>query len=897
MPLRALFAIVWLLMLPSALFSNWPGLLEGKGRSTVSGSSKQDASGSERGRPDLGAAARLDAAADERGPDGGKTDSGGKVDSDDSKPDSDKPWKIGDSHGPYEMVGFSTDEGTWITLDVHPDGGQLVFSLLGDLYLLPIAGGAARRITSGPAYDVQPRFSPDGRWIGFASDRNGTENLWICDLEGEQARAVSTEKEALVNSPAWSPDGDYLVGVKAWTDGGGFGGELWMWHRRGGSGIQLTKNAEVPQAADPVFGPEGRYLYFSKRSVGFRYESNVNQGLWQIGRFDRLNGQVVALTGEFGGAVAPALAPDGKRLVFARRVRAQTVLEVLDLESGRTERLAEGVTRDNMEGFCNHGVFPGFAWTADGRAVIASAEGKLWRWEVGGGARTAVPFNAEVEQRVTEALRFPHRLTDDQVRARIVRWPVEAPDGKRLVFSAIGHLYAMDLPAAAPQRLTELTELEYAPAFSPDGSALAFVTWSDARGGQLWNMPMVPGGAGKPRQLTTVPGQYANPSFSADGSKIVFIKSSGATLRDGDLGDELWHEIRWVSKDGGPTHYIVSTLSRGQNRRMARPTFSPDGERIFYVEDQEAEKPREPPKTILVSVNLGGADRRVHLRWKLAEEAALSPDGRWVLFNELHNAYLTALPAAGKETVEVALKEAALPLFQLTDEGGEWVAWADGGRTLTWIYGPVYHRLALEKAFPPPPKDEPEAETPQGSGENGLSLATASSAEAGKEDKKKKKVELPKSDAIEIVLNVARPRPSETVAYTGARIVTMRDDEVIERGTLVVENDRIVAVGSADAVAVPAGARTVDLAGRTIIPGLIDEHAHLHYATLDIFPERPWRYLANLAYGVTTTHDPSASTQEVFAQAEMVEAGRMVGPRIFSTGFILYGMDIPGKAV
>ena len=112
----------------------------------------------------------------------------------------------------------------------------------------------------------------------------------------------------------------------------------------------------------------------------------------------------------------------------------------------------------------------------------------------------------------------------------------------------------------------------------------------------------------------------------------------------------------------------------------------------------------------------------------------------------------------------------------------------------------------------------------------------------------------------------------------------MKGDEVVEDGTIVVENNRIKAVGPRASVTVPAGAKTVDVAGRTIIPGLIDEHAHLHYSTLDIFPQQPWKYAANLAYGVTTTHDPSASTHEAFGQSEMVEAGIMKGPRIFSTG-------------
>src|SRR5205823_5139004 len=85
--------------------------------------------------------------------------------------------------------------------------------------------------------------------------------------------------------------------------------------------------------------------------------------------------------------------------------------------------------------FGAHGVFPGFAWTPDGRAIVATAEGKIWRWDASTGARTAIPFTAAVEQRVTAALRFPHRLGGDSLRARILRWPVESPDGKRLVFS------------------------------------------------------------------------------------------------------------------------------------------------------------------------------------------------------------------------------------------------------------------------------------------------------------------------------------------------------------------------------------------------------------------------------------------------------------------------------
>src|SRR4030095_2334828 len=116
-------------------------------------------------------------------------------------------------------------------------------------------------------------------------------------------------------------------------------------------------------------------------------------------------------------------------------------------------------------------------------------------------------------------------------------------------------------------------------------------------------------------------------------------------------------------------------------------------------------------------------------------------------------------------------------------------------------------------------------------------------------------------------------------------------------GTGAEETARTRALGATGTVRAPAGANVVNLAGKTIVPGFIDEHAHLHRATLDILPQRPRRYLANLAYGLNTAHDPSATNDEVFTQSEMVDAGMVTGPRVFSTGFILYGLDIPGRAI
>ena len=153
---------------------------------------------------------------------------------------------------PARAVEFTTSEGTWTSLDVSPDGRTIVFELLGDLYTLPITGGEATRITSGPAFDSQPRYSPDGTTIVYLSDRSGSENVWLCDADGKNPRAVTKGDKNLYASPEWTPDGDYIVASKtAMPLGATY--EIWLQHKDGGTGISLTKQ-DTGQAPGRGFG-------------------------------------------------------------------------------------------------------------------------------------------------------------------------------------------------------------------------------------------------------------------------------------------------------------------------------------------------------------------------------------------------------------------------------------------------------------------------------------------------------------------------------------------------------------------------------------------------------------------------------------------------------------------
>lgn len=848
-------------------------------------------------------------AADSAGADSAKAD---------AKPEDPKEWFVNEPHGPADTLRFTATEGTWMSCDVSPDGRSIVFDLLGDIYTMPVTGGKATRLTSGPAWDMQPRYSPDGRRLLLTSDRSGSDNIWTMALDGTDLRPVSTEKGKTMNTASWSPDGEWVVAKKRITDQSSIGtAELWMHNVRGGNGMNVTTKAEMPEAGEPIFSPDGRFLYYSARPSRYAYNRNVYGSIYQIRRFDRQTGESVWLTDGYGGSGRPELSPDGKTLAFVRRVRDTSVLYLYDVVN-RTERpLWDGLSPDMQESFAWTGIYPGYSFTPDGRSLVVSAQGGFWKVDTATGTAARIPFTADVEQVIVKALRWPRDIASDEFRVRMIAWPTQSPDGKTLVFSAIGSLWSMPLPDGTPKKLATSGGRAYAPTFSPDGRTLAYATWSDAEGGALWKMPA---SGGTSTRLTRQPGQYANPSFSKDGSKLVALRGDNSPWRGQDLGSESYLELFWIPASGGDVNRITDIGSRGAARRMPRPAFNPAGDRVYYV---ATEYEAGGQKNLLVSVRLDGLDRMEHLKFTYAEEVFPSPDGQWAAYTEQNNAYLTALPMNGKRTLDISGEGGPVPVKKFTsDQGADWVGWADGGKTLTWSYGPNFYRVSVDSVLAQWDRDiakaaeksdpvkaaakKAEEEKEKAAAAKADSTATDStladaSAVTATPDEAKKKDEKPKEptlvvDTLAVSLYLPRARPEGTVALTGARLITMNGNEVIEDGTVVIEGNRIKAVGSAASTPVPAGARVIDCSGATIMPGMIDTHAHLHYNAMDILPENQWSYWVNLAYGVTTTHDPSASTYAVFTQSEMVEAGVMKGPRTFSTGMILYGADGNYKA-
>src|SRR6266852_4846703 len=174
-------------------------------------------------------------------------------------------------------IEFTTDEGTWLSLDVSPDAKTIAFELVGDLYTLPIEGGQAKLISGGMFFDSQPKFSPDGQWIAFLSDREGSENIWIMHPDGTGVKQVSKDADSEMASPSWDPGGKYIYVSK--TKFGIGPREIWMYHMDGGTGVQITKSKPTPatkredrlSVMGVVASRDGKYLYYSARHRDFSY--------------------------------------------------------------------------------------------------------------------------------------------------------------------------------------------------------------------------------------------------------------------------------------------------------------------------------------------------------------------------------------------------------------------------------------------------------------------------------------------------------------------------------------------------------------------------------------------------------------------------------------------------
>jgi Tol biopolymer transport system component/imidazolonepropionase-like amidohydrolase len=786
------------------------------------------------------------------------------------------PANAGLTLTPTRTITYTTSEGTWLSLDLSPDGQTILFDLVGHLYTMPVAGGDAKAITSGLEFDKTPRYSPDGKKIVFISDRSGADNLWIANVDGSDARPLTDAENTGYVSPIWTPDGSYIIVSQKKPQYYDSGFELWMYDIKGGSGVRITK-AKPSEEANPetwhnalgaVVSPDGHYIYYA-RKLGY-FSSDIKLPLWQIARRDLQTGEEDIITGNQGSAIRPVLSPDGIEMAYGTRIDGATELRIRNLTTGDDRRLAYPIQRDDQETyFSSRDLLPGYIFTHDGKSLLLAYGGKIHQLSIDTGKDTIIPFEAKVVREMGPHLDFPARVDQGPVHARIIQGAVESPDGKQIAFSSLLHLYVKDLPNGEARRLTSEDAGEYEPTWSPDGKWIAYVTWQHGNG-YLWKTAA--DGSGKPIQLTAVSAYYSDPIWSPDGEQIVLLRTSREmAMEQIDQWGKPMEGLELVSVPaaGGDIHRIAFAAN------YAFPQFAGSSDRIFVSESHKVGGMKKEHS--LVSMRLDGTDKRTLLILKDKDiwgadfspnvQILPSPDKKQALAVYRAQLYIFDLPQIGGEPPTIDLSSPAVAVRRLTNVGADFASWAGNGDQITWTLGASYFRIArntVNEGLAETPTNKDKDAPPQGN--------------------------LPKAAArfhpeeVHVDISVPRYEPKGTVVLRGAKVITMHGDEIIRAADIVMRDNRILAVGAKGSVTVPRGATIINVSGKTIVPGYIDAHAHWFHIRRGILDTENWDFLASLAFGITTGRDPQTFTNDVFVYQDLVDAGEIPGPRAYSTG-------------
>ena len=776
-----------------------------------------------------------------------------------------------------------TDQGTWMSLDVHPDGSKLLFDLLGDIYELPIQGGKAIRITEGLAFDSQPKYSPDGNSILFLSDRSGGNNAWIIDRKKEDTLQLTKGNTFKMQSADWSPDGNYVVVSKGTRNF-----KLHLYHKEGGKGTQLISKPENLKTSEPTFSADGRHIWFSQRTGAWQYNARFPQ--YQLATYDREDGKREVTTSRYGSAFSPTLSPDGKWLVYGSRYNDQTGLVKRNLITQEEEWLAYPVQRDEQESIAPLGVLPAMSFTPDSQAILASYGGKIYRLPIAGGEAQNIPFKVEEKVVLGPQLKFDYPIEDSPTfEVNQIRDPQISPDGTAVVFTALNKLYWMSLKNKQPKQLTSMKVTEAMPTWRPNGKEIAFVSWNEKEGGHVYKLNLDKNAP--PVKLTQEAGVYTQPAWSND-NRIVVFKGAAQQFKDAD-GPRAFQQkssLVWLNA-AKPGKSTLITKARG----LSNPHFAQEDNRI-YLNSSDG----------LISMRWDGTDQKKYVQIdgitvygssydenhlladsptapkkkpSKANTILRAPKGDYALAQINNDIYIVTIPYVGADGVKINVNDAskaAFPSRKLTKYGGQFPSWGSDGKVVYWSLGNTLFRYDIAQAEARE-EEQKQAEKEKEKEENTSVALSNTDSDTTEEDE----IEDYQAVELDVIVKAKRAIAQGTLVLKNAHIISMKGEEIIENGTVVVKNNRIQSVGKS--IDVPTGAKVIDLEGKYLVPGFVDTHAHM-WPSWGLHKRHVWVYAANLAYGVTTTRDPQTATTDVLTYADMVEAGMIPGPRIYSTG-------------
>ncbi|NNF26495.1 MAG: amidohydrolase family protein, partial [Gemmatimonadetes bacterium] len=451
-----------------------------------------------------------------------------------------------------------------------------------------------------------------------------------------------------------------------------------------------------------------------------------------------------------------------------------------------------------------------------------------------------IPFEAPVDREINEAMRFQYSFPEGEARAWSYRWAHRTPSG--VVFEALGDIWIVE--DGVPRNLTGSPAHEASPVVDADRGLLYYASWTDAGWGQVHRRPL---GGGPPSVVAERHSQYGSLALGPDGT-LAFVRGKSHLADGGRLETEEEFELVTLGQDG--TEEVVTDVTMTPNTQGRHPVdvrFGPEG-RVYYTEFVA-------DTLVLRRVESDGAHKTTLYRFPHGEQATLSPDLKWIAFREYHRSYITPFEWIGNPVVVSGLD--GVGFAERVDRmDGSFLAWSDE-TTLSWPRGGMLYEKTVENM-----------------------LADDNLTDQG-----------PQPVATDIGITFPVATATTTLAFTNARVITMDPDRgVLEGATVIVEGNRISGVG-AD-LDVPEGAQVFDATGHTIMPGMVDAHAHPDAAASPtlVVEQRLPGILAGLAHGVTTMVELYGTEEKDPWVLDMITSGKMDGPRLLSVGAPMYGL-------
>jgi Tol biopolymer transport system component/imidazolonepropionase-like amidohydrolase len=436
-------------------------------------------------------------------------------------------------------------EGTSMSVAVSPDGRTLAVDLQGSIWTLPAAGGAATRITDIVNDARQPSWSPDGKWIAFFAYRDGGYDLWAIAPDGTQQHKLTwgafDDRE-----PAWSHDGTRVAFSSDRGSPLGSDYNIWTLDLRSGALTQVTKDPSDDFM--PSWSPDDK-------EIAFASTRDDQQAAWAINLASGAERKVGTPTR--GRVDAPSWGGDGDLVYHVTTGGGRGAA------GGGPESSSYQIGGKVISGTENVFAFRA-AWASPTTFYYVS-DGKIRKRDTKAAAVDTIPFSAtlQVTRAATTYTRRRRDFTSIAPRPVLgVVSPKISPDGKQIAFAALGDIYVMAVGGKAVN-LTKDAALDTEPAWSPDGSQLAYSSDKDSEHLQLWVRDMK---SGRSRRLTDLTTQPQGAAWSPDGTRIAFFNVDG-----------MWRvaQMSVIDVATGKVTKVHDSLPQ-----PGAPVWSPDGQRL-----------------------------------------------------------------------------------------------------------------------------------------------------------------------------------------------------------------------------------------------------------------------------------------------------------------------------